>query len=491
MIPKISSDIGSYGIYTVVTSVFVFLSYADLGFLGAGQKFAAEKYALGNEKLEIEILSFAHFILLCALIIYVGFLIFIYFNPSILFNELANRDLSLVKNFILIFICSSPLILFQRYFAAILAIRIEEYFYQGVIICGNVINILSTFYFFREGHYEIINYVVFMQLISFFSLIIIYFIIRKRYSYNFKLVLTSLKFNSNVFALTKKMALTSILTSISWILYYESDPLYVSKLYDPKTVGLFAVGLTMLTLTRTIMSAFFAPFQTKFNHLRGLGRESEMNIYFSKLVELSIPLSIIFPVGLIILMEPIIYSWVGSDFIQSIIIAKILISGLFFSFITGPLNLIAIAKEKYRFLLVSSLSLPFLYGVFYLLLNLQFGMISLPLAKIMTLFCSLVINLYYFHKIISFPLMNLLLRIFIQLIGPLFMLLTLLYITTNLWNVGSEKSFISLVKVVIIGGLIIIFSSFMFYLINPNTRQVLHHLIKNKLGPLLSKLKLL
>ena len=45
VIPRLSAEVNSYGIYSVVVSLMIFLQYADLGFLGAGQKYAAESYA--------------------------------------------------------------------------------------------------------------------------------------------------------------------------------------------------------------------------------------------------------------------------------------------------------------------------------------------------------------------------------------------------------------------------------------------------------------
>ena len=57
--PYITSNPSTYGIYMVCMSITVFLSYADLGFLGAGQKFAAEYYAKGDRDSEVKIIGFS------------------------------------------------------------------------------------------------------------------------------------------------------------------------------------------------------------------------------------------------------------------------------------------------------------------------------------------------------------------------------------------------------------------------------------------------
>ena len=64
VIPYLTSEPEIYGIYTVCISVSIFLAYADLGFLSAGQKYAAEYFAKGKRQEEIKVIGFTTFILL-------------------------------------------------------------------------------------------------------------------------------------------------------------------------------------------------------------------------------------------------------------------------------------------------------------------------------------------------------------------------------------------------------------------------------------------
>jgi O-antigen/teichoic acid export membrane protein len=248
-------------------------------------------------------------------------------------------------------------------------------------------------------------------------------------------------------------------------------------LYNPKVAALFAIGVTMLTFTRTLMSAFFSPFQTKFNHLRGLRDDSMLNTYFSKLVELAAPISLILPIGIIVLMRPLIIAWIGFDYTQSIMISRVLMINLMFAFIAGPINLVALAKEKYRFLLISSLALPLFYLVFFLLLNKNFGLISLPMAKVLTIFSSLLINLILFKTVMSFPLGKLLSNIVFQISFPLLLLAGLLFITMPMWDIEVGKDIFVFFKIITIGGVCISISSLSYYFINPNTRNLISRLL--------------
>jgi O-antigen/teichoic acid export membrane protein len=84
VIRYLSSNQSVYGIYSICLSVTIFLSYADLDFLGAGQKYAAEAYSRKEDEHELEYLAFSSFILLIFVLIIAGIFVFLGFNPVFL-----------------------------------------------------------------------------------------------------------------------------------------------------------------------------------------------------------------------------------------------------------------------------------------------------------------------------------------------------------------------------------------------------------------------
>ena len=68
--PFLSSNPAIFGIYSIVTAAYIFLSYADLGFLSAGMKYASECFARNERKEEIMIIGFAGFIFLIFVILF-------------------------------------------------------------------------------------------------------------------------------------------------------------------------------------------------------------------------------------------------------------------------------------------------------------------------------------------------------------------------------------------------------------------------------------
>ena len=478
VIPKLTSNVGAYGIYSVVISLLMLFQFADLGFLGAGQKYAAESFSRGDKEGEIKILSFVHFILFMVVLVLIFVLFCVYLNPDIVFNNLEQRDVSLAKRLILVFLFFSPVIIMQRFVSAVFAIRIEDYIKQAVDISVNSIIIISTFYFFNGDNYDLVGYIFFMQLMYLIAVLISTMIIKLRYKYNFALFVKSFRFNNKIFKQTKKMAITSITITGTWILYYELDSVYASKLYNVQTAAFLAIGITLLTFSRSLMNMFFGPFQVKFNQLRGLKDEKALSYWFLRLIEWSFPISIIPTIVIIILMRPLIVSWIGFDFIESIVIGRILIATLFAAFLLGPISYLAMAREKYKFLLISSITLPLFYFLIFLCLESQIGFLALPVAKLATVSINLLINLYLVKDVITESLTKILMSIDKHMIMPLFLMAVLLLALHPFWDIEIGKNTFALLKVVGIGSCCVILPMGLYYIINPYTRAFIFTKVK-------------
>jgi O-antigen/teichoic acid export membrane protein len=485
IIPRLSMNISSYGIYSLVMSLMIFLQYADFGFLGAGQKYAAECYVRNERVFEINILGFVHFILLIVILLYVLLLTYVYFHPGLLFNSLNMQDEILVKSLILVFICSSPVILFQRLASSIFTIRLEEYLFQYFEIVSSMIKIFSTFYFFRDGSYEILNYVIFIQFMNLLSVAGCFIVIRFKYQYNIKSLIYAFRFQKSLYDLTKVMAMTSVIVTITWMLYYEFDLIYVSKLYTHKMVAIFAIGITMLTFSRSLMNAFFGPFQTKFNHLKGMKDDIKLNHYFSLLIHWSFPISILPALTIIIMMQSLIISWIGTAYTDSIWISRILICNLFFSFLSVPISYLAMAKEKFRFVFISSLFLPLFYFFFFLILYKRIGYFSIPTAKVLTIFLNLIFSIFLLRSILIYSVLNEVKKMFSHIVLPLLLLFGLLFLFYPYWGYPSGKNIYFFLRVLSIGGISTFLSMMLYYFINPVTKPkllVLKSIILSKLN---------
>ena len=89
VVPNLTNDIELYGIYSLCISFTLYLSYADIGFLNSGQKYAAEAYATGKRKDEVQTLGFTTAILLLMMFPFTIAMFVCYLNPGLLISNLS------------------------------------------------------------------------------------------------------------------------------------------------------------------------------------------------------------------------------------------------------------------------------------------------------------------------------------------------------------------------------------------------------------------
>ena len=156
VVPHLSNNQELYGIYAFCISFSLYLTYADIGFLGAGQKYAAEEFARGNRNEEIKILGFTGAILLLMVLPFSISMIYFSFHPEIVINNLSGGGQKIAGNIFLIIGVLSPLqVIIQRLVQSILIIRIKDYISLRIDIAFNFLKIVSVFFFFAKNHYMV------------------------------------------------------------------------------------------------------------------------------------------------------------------------------------------------------------------------------------------------------------------------------------------------------------------------------------------------
>lgn len=88
VIPYLSTDKILYGTYSVCTSLTIFFSYADFGFISAGLKFAAEYFIQGERQKEINMIGFVAFMIMTTFLLASVAIIVCAIFPNLLIPEL-------------------------------------------------------------------------------------------------------------------------------------------------------------------------------------------------------------------------------------------------------------------------------------------------------------------------------------------------------------------------------------------------------------------
>ena len=170
--PFISSDKELVGVYTLCISLTMMFNYIDFGFLRSASKFCSEKYSENNFKEEIKYLGFGSLITILFSLIFAFILVYFSLEPSTIINGVDESDnLSKIKTLFLVLAISSPTYVFHRIVQVIYEIRIKSFLYNRIYIIINSLNIISAFYFFSNGNYDLIGYFVTLQLLNFISLV--------------------------------------------------------------------------------------------------------------------------------------------------------------------------------------------------------------------------------------------------------------------------------------------------------------------------------
>lgn len=362
VIPYLTSHPATYGIYSVCISFAIFLSYADLGFMGAGQKYAAEYFAKGMREEEIKVVGFTNFVLLIFLVFFSCGFFLLSQKPDLLVKGINNvQEEHIASSLLFILAIFTPATLLQRLAQMIFGVRMEDFMVQRTSIVGNVLKIISVLWFFRTGNYDVVGYFLFGQIVNFLGTLITLYIARKRYEYDFGELLASIRFDKKVFDKTKGVAFASLFITISWILYYELDSVAIGKLLGAGQVAVYAIGLTVLSFFRSILGILFSPFNARFNHFVGNEDENGLKSFYLQVVTILAPVVVFPSITIALLARAIVVAWVGTDYLESVSVIQFLVLCNIFAFLTYPTNFMLIAKERQKALYFINALLPFVF----------------------------------------------------------------------------------------------------------------------------------
>lgn len=477
VIPRLTNNAATYGIYVVCISANIFLVYADIGFAGAGYKYASERYAQKSLKEEIEIVGFVGFVLSLFVMVFIAGVAMVAIKPELLFRNLNNSlDLRTASNLLLILALFSPTIVLQRMLDIIYGARLEQFIQQRIMIVASVLKILSVLYFFRASHYEVVGYFLFCQATTFAANALCLFVARARYGYAFSALLRAFRFSRHVFEATRKLAFGSLFITVTWILYYELDAFAIARLIGIEAVAIYAVGFTLLSFFRTGFGVLYSPFNARFNHFTGLKDLAGLRAIYLNVVTLTLPL-VVFPiVSLILLMKPFVNSLAGNRYEQSVLVARLLILGFVASFITNPTSMLIVAQERMRAIYITSAILPLIYWIGIFLTIRDLGVNSFALFKSVTMFVGGVVSFVITAKFMNIRTGDFLKSVIGPALVPLCVLM--LFLTYVGQFLPQEKNPLNVLIVVGVGGLASAIALGFYYLFSRNFRSYTHGVLR-------------
>lgn len=345
--PMLTSNKELFAIYCTCLSLTTFLSYADLGFISASAKFASESIGKGEKLEAISIIGLSVWFSILAGIIFALFIGLVAWKPCLVFKDIqAGESTRIASNLLMILSFSSLNLIIQRNIIAIFAIRLEEYIPRRISLAFHIVTIFSVFWFFRAGHQEITGYYLFSQVGLFATTIICIALIIKRYGYKWQDLVRSVRFNRDIFRRTKRLAFSSLLGMVGWILYYEMDTLFIAKFIGYTSLAYFALAATIINFIRGILGVFYSPFQARFNHFIGQQNENGLKNLYGKLIVLSKPFILFTGISIFSLMGFLINAWIGPAYKESVLLCRVLLLIYFFSYFQYPSGMLLFAQSR-------------------------------------------------------------------------------------------------------------------------------------------------
>lgn len=382
VVPYLSSDKTLYGIYSVCTSLTIFFSYADLGFISAGVKYAAEYFIQGDKKNEMRVIGFTAFVMISAFAVVAMAILLLAISPEWLVPDVAigSNGYYIARALLLALAIACPIIIGQRILGIVFTIRVEDYLYQRMMIVGNIARIISVLYFFHNGQYRVVEYYIFYQVVN-LIVVICGLVYTRRYGYRVMDLLHAVRFDREVFDKVKKISGTSLIMTICMILYYELDQVVISHWVGIDAVAVYGAALSVLTLVRTFCSLLYSPYTSRYNHYVGLNDMNGLANFVRKMITMFGPILVIPIATIAVFSKPFVISWIGVQYDDSAILVSLLVLSFTSNYIKDPIGSYFIATERNKVLIRYSILMPIIYWIGVAVTIKYFGLMSFAIFK--------------------------------------------------------------------------------------------------------------
>lgn len=476
--PMLSGMQEIYGIYSVCASLNVFLNYADLGFLVAGKKFAAETIESGDIETEKKYVGTSMSIFTAfSLFLSVGLIICIV-KPDILINGVSSNPehLDIARKLLCIFGLSIIVTILQKYNEFIYSLRLEEYKAHRIIILGNIIKIASVPLYFFNNKYDIVGYYAFTQIVMF--LCCLYVIFRsKEIGYGISNVFNIFKFDRKSFNIMKGLAFGGFGSTVAWVLFYEVDTIAISAMLGAKVVAIYAVGRSIQTFVRSITGIVYGPYNVRFYYFAGNNDIDGMRHFFNTLTSF-LSVLVIPIVAISIFAEPFTIAWVGNEYHDAIRIMQVLVFCFVYNSISNPCSSTIYAFNRPKELLMGNLMQPIVFWIGIALTVSTCGVNSFAYFKLLACTGSAIYCYIVAKRLLHFDGLKILLVNFVFPLIITFVSCAAIYNISKNFLVVTEKSSANLLCCIGWIGAACVSTLVLYFLLSKSFRTTMINLIK-------------
>lgn len=464
VVPFLASDPLAYAIYAFSMSLCFFLTYGDMGFLSAAQKYCAEEVGKNELNTELEHVGFVVALLGSIFIIFMFIMLYASSNPLILLPKIEDAYIELASKIFLIIAFFMPIqILLQRFVMLVLGARLKEYLAIRFDIIANVVKILIVPFFQTSSGFLLEFYFLISILLSITSALLAISTAAHLTNFPFKSIFKNIKFSSRSYNKMKGIAYGSLFSTIMFILYFEFDLIIAGRLYNLNDVAAYALAFLLMNFIRTISSIIYSPLIAYINQMWGRKETDNVSNSFKVLIYFTVPFFISTILVLLAASDILIFQWMGGETLLTINLFQILLIGsLYIGFINiTPLIATTIESKKTLYLVglipfIVFYSMIFIFETFFE----NYGILGLAYAKALSGICAAIFSIYFLTKNSIINSIFILKTFLITVIGVFAMLLIDKYIFLPLQEV--EQSLAGLMISIFLTSIIVMFMWFVF-----------------------------
>tara|TARA_B100001029_G_scaffold117481_1_gene97355 strand:- start:6508 stop:8055 length:1548 start_codon:yes stop_codon:yes gene_type:complete len=456
-IPILSNTPEILAIYSICISLGIFFRYTDFGFITAGKKYAAEYVISNNLNLQIKLLGNSFSISFLISLTLSILILFVSFFPEIIISDLEfKKQYSYVASILLVTLSISSLIqIFSNYVSSILEINLKKYYCDIISIITASVSLIIFFLIDKTNKDWILIYYISIKVLDFIFLIAILILFKKKFEVGITQLLINFRPDNNLIKRGLKLSLTSIVTFLSAFIFYELDHLFLAKKLNLVSISMYSIAALGPFVLKTVFGLLFSPFEPIFNYIKN--QKNLYKEYFKKIVIFFFPITFISIISIALFSKEIIFTYVGSNYSDSILPFIYLCLAWSFSFIMYPSGIYLYSMEFNKRLILCSILQPALFWSLNFFHLSYYGNISIETFCFNKMFSNLVIIPFYLYYLIRDDFINIDLsyKLFRSLFFSILVISILYAPIKNLLYI--EKNILGLIfNILLIGSLILL-----------------------------------
>lgn len=459
-------------------SLSLYFTYADIGFIAAGQKYAAEAFAKKESNEEAAIFGFTIAVMVLMFTPMSLTFLFLHMAPSLVFDSLSEMGTRLASDLFFILAFFVPLqIILQRTVKMILAVRLLDYVSTRIDIFFNIVKLASIFYFFRSDTYMLVEYFYFITLVTILGSIIGLVYIKDKTDFSLLGLIKSIKLTSKYYTKTKGLAFASAALTISFVLCTELDLVIIAHYFGAKEVALYAVAFTLVGFLRRVWSIVYSPISVRLNHFVGEDSHNDIVELITRVIYYTFPVCLVVTATLLISAEYLVFAWVGSGYESSIPVFQILTLAFFPAYITNIGFHYFVSHGRQDFLYCLALVLPVAFYGFVFVFKDDLGILSLAYGKVVIGMIELIICWVGLRRIIKPG--EVIQRWILPSMFWVLAAVVLLPVLTQPFALGLDKSGLKLLELLAVLGVFVFSSTTAYFIIYKTDRLMIATLIRH------------